>query len=115
MIIFLHNTRCSKSRDALKILEDIWKWYTMREYLKAPLDLDDLIDLQVKLWIKAIDFTRTLEKEFINSWLNKNSPDLDILKLMSKFPNLMERPIIYDEKKAILCRPPEKIKDFFKK
>lgn len=115
MIIFLHNTRCSKSREALKIMETIWKAYTLREYLKAPLDLSDLVDLQEKLWIKAIDFTRVWEKEFINSWLNKNSSELDILRLLSKFPNLMERPIVYDETKALVCRPPEKVRDFFKK
>lgn len=114
MIIFLHNSRCSKSREALKLLEDSWKKYTLREYLKNPLDLEDLIDLQIKLWIKAIEFTRVNEEEFKNSNLDKKSSDTEILKLMSKFPKIMERPIIYDNKKALVCRPPEKVLEFIK-
>ncbi len=114
MIIFLHNNRCSKSREALKILENSGKKYTLREYLKNPLDLEDLIDLQIKLWIKAIEFTRVNEEEFKNSNLDKNSSDTEILKLMSKFPKIMERPIIYDDKKALVCRPPEKVLEFIK-
>lgn len=115
MIIFLHNSRCSKSREALKLMEKIGKKYTLREYLKAPLDYEDLIDLQKKLWTNAINFTRVNEKEFKDSGLNLKSSDNEILKVMSRFPNIMERPIIYDENKAVVCRPIEKLNDFFKK
>lgn len=114
MIIFLHNSRCSKSREALKILTNTWKSFVLREYLKNPLDLDELQELQSKLWLKAIDFTRINEPEFKQLNLSKTSSDIEILKAMSKFPKLMERAIIFDEKKAILCRPPENVLNFLK-
>ena len=114
MIIFLHNPRCSKSREALKLIEESNRKYILREYLKNPLDFEELLELQSKLWMKAIEFTRTKEKEFKDSLLNKNSTDEKILKAMSKFPKLMERAIVYDEKKAVLCRPPENILEFLK-
>ncbi|MDF1682442.1 MAG: arsenate reductase [Patescibacteria group bacterium] len=114
MIIFLHNSRCSKSREALKIMDSSKKNYTLREYLKNPLDFEELLDLQKKLGLKAIEFTRTNEIEFTQSNLTKESSDNDILKAMSKYPKLMERAIVYDEKKAIVCRPPEKINEFLK-
>lgn len=107
----LHNRKCQKSREALEILEKSWKKYTLVEYLKSPLDYEDLVDLQKKLWLKAIDFCRTEEKEFSQNWLNKNSLDIEILKLMARFPNLMQRAIFVDWNKAVLCRPPEKIKE----
>jgi arsenate reductase len=65
MLIFLHNRRCSKSREALEVLEKSGKKYVMREYLKNPLDIHELQELQEKLGnIPAIEFTRTKESEF---------------------------------------------------
>lgn len=115
MLIFLHNRRCSKSREALEILEKSGKKYVMREYLKNPLDVEELQDLQEKLGnISAMEFTRTKESEFIEQGLHKNSTDLEIFKKMQSFPKLMERPILYNNKKAVVCRPPEKILELLK-
>ncbi len=113
MYIFLHNPRCSKSREALKLMDKSWKRYILRAYLKNALDLDELRDLQEKLGIKAIDFTRTNEPEFWEQWLTKGSSDTEILKKMAHFPKLMQRPIVYDEIRAVIGRPPEKIKEIF--
>lgn len=114
MYTFLHNSRCSKSRNWLKLMEKSWKKYELREYLKNPLDYEDLLELKIKLNLKAIDFTRTKEKEFKENWLTKNSSDEDILKAMVKFPKLMERPIVFDEKEAVIWRPEENITNFVK-
>ena len=114
MYTFLHNSRCSKSRTWLKNMENSWKRYELREYLKNPLDYEDLLELQIKLWLKAIGFTRTKEKEFTEAWLTKDSSDEKILKAMAKFPKLMERPIVFNEKKAVIWRPEENIIKFLK-
>ena len=115
MIILLHNARCSKSREALKLITEKKKNFTLREYLKNPLDLIELKDLQVKLKLKAIDFTRVKEPEFIEAKLTKYSTDIQILKAMVRFPKLMERAIVFDETRAFVCRPPEEVLRIFKK
>lgn len=115
MITFLHNSRCAKSREALKIIKETNKTFVLREYLKNPLDLDELKDLKEKLKLRAIEFTRTKESEFKEAWLTKDSNDLDILKAMVRFPKLMERAIVFDETKAFVCRPPEEVLKIFKK
>lgn len=115
MLIFLHNRKCSKSKEALKIIDKSGKKYVMREYLKNPLDVDELQDLQEKLWMSAIDFTRTKEKEFNEQGLTKDSTDIQIFKKMFAFPNLMQRPIVYNDRKAVIGRPPEKILEIFRK
>jgi len=116
MLIFLHNRRCSKSREALELLEKSGKKYVMREYLKNPLDIEELQDLQEKLGnIPVIEFTRTKESEFLEQGLHKNSTDWEIMKKMQAFPKLMERPILYNKTKAVICRPPEKILELLKK
>ena len=115
MITILHNARCSKSREALKILKDTKKNFVMREYLKNPLDLGELIELQEKLKLKAIDFTRIKEAEFEQAWLTKESSDMQILKAMVRFPKLMERAIIMDETRAFVCRPTDEVLKIFRK
>jgi len=115
MYTFLHNPRCWKSREWLKLMEKSWKKYELREYLKNPLDYDELLDLQAKLWIEVIKFTRIKEKEFKEALLSKDSSSENILKAMSKFPKLIERPIVFNNKKAVVWRPLENIENFLKK
>ena len=115
MITLLHNTRCSKSREALNLLKDFKKNFIMREYLKNPLDLGELIELQEKLKLKAIEFTRIKESEFKEAGLTKDSDDMQILKAMVRFPKLMERAIIMDETRAFVCRPVEETLRIFRK
>ncbi|MDA7494835.1 arsenate reductase (glutaredoxin), partial [Candidatus Gracilibacteria bacterium] len=55
------------------------------------------------------------ESEFIEQGLTKNSTDIQIFKKMQSFPKLMERPILYNNTKAVVCRPPEKILELLKK
>lgn len=109
MIILLHNSKCSKSRDALQFMKKSGKNFTLREYMKWPLSFHELEDLRDKLWMKAIEFTRINEPEFKQCKLTKNSSDTEILKAMANHPRLMERAIVFDEKRAVLCRPPEEV------
>ena len=114
MLTILHNPRCRKSRAWLEVLKNFGKEFTVREYLKEPLTYEELVDLKNKLWMKAIEFTRTKEKEFKEAWLTKTSSDEEILEAMVKYPKLIERPIVYNEEKAVLWRPDpeEKIREF---
>lgn len=47
--MILHNPRCSKSREALKILDNSKVKYEIREYLKNTLDAEEIKELQEKL------------------------------------------------------------------
>jgi len=114
MYTYLHNPRCSKSRTGLKNMKEGKRKYELRSYLKNPLSYDDLVDLQEKLWIPAIEFTRTWEQEFKQAWLTKESSDTEILKAIAKFPKLMERPIVFSDTKAVIWRPEENIINFLK-
>lgn len=109
---FLHNRRCSKSREALELLEKSWKKYILVEYLKSPLDAEQLKDIFEIIWWDVNALIRDNEKEYKDLGLSKNSTSLEILKAISRFPNLMQRPIFIDGKKWVICRPPEKILEF---
>jgi arsenate reductase len=95
-------------------MENSGKKYELREYLKNPLHYEDLLELKIKLNLNAIEFTRTKEKEFTEAWLKIDSSDEEILRAMAKFPKIMERPIVFDDKKAVVGRPDENIINFVK-
>ncbi len=115
MYIYLHNPRCSKSRAWLELMKNSGKKFVLRDYLKNPLDIDELQDLQEKLGKKAIEFTRTKEDEFASCWLSLDSTDIQIFKKMQGLPKLLERPIVYNEKKAFIGRPVDELLKIFRK
>ena len=113
--MILHNPRCSKSRQALKILDDSKVKYEIREYLKNTLDADEIRELQEKLWVPVIGFTRVWEQAFGEAGLSKDTSDAEIIKAMQRYPKLIERPIVYTDDSAVIGRPPENIIPFIKK
>ena len=71
---------------------------------------EELKNLSQKLNLRPKDFIRKGESEFKSLKLSLNLEDDDLLfDAMSKFPKLMERPIIVNGDKACIGRPPEKI------
>jgi arsenate reductase len=101
-----HNPRCSKSRQALEILQSHSIHPTIIEYLKTPLNLDEIMKLRSHFDLK--DFIRQDEAIFKELELNLNN-ETDILHALLKEPILMQRPIITYGEKAIIARPPEKV------
>lgn len=112
----LHNPRCSKSREALAILQDAGEDIAIVDYQSEYLTLDKLEHIQKLLWdVSALSFTRDKEKEFKELWLSKNSSDTQIFEAMIHSPNLMQRPIlIHYNKKAIVARDSEELKKWIK-
>jgi len=64
MYTILHNSRCGKSRDAVKVLEESGKDFEIREYLKEPLTKDELRTILTRLNLKPIDIVRTNEEDW---------------------------------------------------
>ena len=61
---YLHNPRCSKSRQGIALLEEKNVPFTIKEYLKDPLTKQELSKLYTLLKKKNAvkEFTRTKEK-----------------------------------------------------
>ncbi len=109
-ITIYHNPRCSKSREALKILQDKGIEPVIVEYLKAPLSLEELKALRVHFELK--DFVRTNESAFKALGLSLANEDA-VLKAMVSEPKLMQRPIVTVQNKAVIGRPPERVLELF--
>jgi arsenate reductase (glutaredoxin) len=99
----LHNPRCTKSRNALKLLEEQGDSVEIIDYLDNPLTPKELKDLLAKADFEVIDLVRTKEaKEFGIEY--KNASDTELIKAINKFPKIMQRPVIIKAKKATIAR-----------
>ncbi|HAU1392268.1 TPA: arsenate reductase (glutaredoxin) [Legionella pneumophila] len=108
-VIIYHNPRCSKSRKALQLLQSKDIEITVIEYLKTPLNLEQLS--QLCSCFSLSDLVRTSEPVFKELGLSLNN-ERQVLEAMVKEPILMQRPIIVYNRTAIIARPPEKVLDF---
>jgi arsenate reductase len=104
-----HNPRCSKSRATLGLLEDRGIDVEIVEYLKQPPDISTLRDLLGKLGLAARDIVRTGESAFRESGLGLDSPDDQLLELISRQPIVLQRPIVEVGARARIGRPPEQV------
>lgn len=116
MLTIYHNTRCSKSRQTLALLEEKAQEsnqeFTIVEYLKTPLSQAELLQLLSQLNCTPIEMMRTKEAEFSEQNL-KGASDEQLIEAMVNTPKLIERPIVSNGAVAIIGRPPENVFQLF--
>ena len=105
-ITFYHNPRCSKSRAALSLLKERQLDIEIIEYLKTPPNSSTLHKILEKLGGSEAQLVRTSEKEY--QTLNLAQADkYRLIDAIVEHPNLMQRPIIVSNNRAVIGRPPE--------
>ncbi len=110
MITIYHNPRCSKSRQTLALLESRGIDPKIVLYLDTPPDANTLKDLLSKLGISARELLRKGEDAYKeNDLQNPALSETDLIDAMTKYPKLIERPIVVNGGKAKLGRPPEQV------
>lgn len=114
-VTIYHNTRCSKSREALGILEDNNCEIEVVEYLKNTPNKKELKDLLIKLDLKPLDIVRTNESIFEKKFKGKKFTDAEWIQIIIENPVLLQRPIIIDGYKAIIGRPVERVVELLKR
>ena len=89
-----HNPRCSKSRQALNLLEQEKENFEVFMYLDEKLEKDFLKGIIQKLGISPRDLLRRGESAYKeNNLKDSNISDEEIINLMIEYPKLIERPI----------------------
>ena len=102
-----HNPRCSKSRQALALLNEREVEFEEYRYLDhgiAEEDMNLLIYLKGVIRIKEVDKSTELD-------LSKPS---GIRKLLETNPKALERPILIKDGRAVIGRPPENVLDLLR-
>ncbi len=109
MITIYHNGRCTKSRGALEILQEQGIPHNIRWYLAEPLTAKELRALLKKLGLKASELVRKSEPYYKEQLKEKTLTEAEWLKELVAHPELIERPIVEADNKAIVARPPERV------
>lgn len=104
-----HNPRCSKSREALAILNETpGIEVEVVEYLKTPPSRAKLAELYARAGLTPREGLRKAED---GAKALQDASDDAILDAMAADPILIERPLVETGKGVRLGRPPEKVRE----
>jgi arsenate reductase len=104
-----HNPKCSKSREALALLEGRGIRPRIVRYLETPPDAAELAAIVRKLGIPPEQLVRKGEEIFKAKYAGKALSDSEWIQAMVEDPVLIERPIVVKGTKAALGRPPARV------
>lgn len=109
--VIYFNPQCSKCRMTLELLNEKGTEPEVVEYLQSTPSKVELTEILTKLGISADQLLRKHEGAYQEAGLSDSSSEEEILDAMTKFPILIERPIVVHNGKAAIGRPPENILD----
>ncbi|MCI4406187.1 MAG: arsenate reductase (glutaredoxin) [Sulfuricurvum sp.] len=112
MITIWHNPKCSKSREALSILEQKGVKSEVFKYLDTPPSRDEIVSVLQKLGISARALMRTKENLYKELGLAQVSDEAKLIDALAEYPKLIERPIVIEGNRAVIGRPVEKVIEF---
>ena len=107
-----HNPRCSKSRDALQLLQARGIEPRIVPYLEQPPSADEIQSLLALLGVPARSLIRTGEEDYAALGLADMSLDEEtLIQALATHPRLLERPLFVHAGRAVIGRPPERVLD----
>lgn len=105
-----HNPNCSKSRATLRLLHDRGIEPEIIEYLKTPPGEAELDAILVGLGFEPRQLIRRNESEYRDYALGDDTLTRDeLIRAMVQHPRLIERPIVVNNGRAAVGRPPEAV------
>ncbi|WP_145352476.1 arsenate reductase (glutaredoxin) [Roseimaritima multifibrata] len=115
MTTIFHNPRCSKSRQAVQLLEDRAIEFDVVKYLDDPPSERELSKIVKMLGIRPSQLVRKGEQSYKDLGLSdKELTDKQWIEILVANPKLIERPIVVHDGKAAIGRPIENIEEILK-
>ncbi|QSR88781.1 glutaredoxin [Methylacidiphilum caldifontis] len=112
LFIYIKPT-CSTCRKAVALLEELKVVYEPIDYFAHPLSKEKWSILLKKIGLKPSEILRTKEEAYSRLGIAKfQYLDEALLDIIASHPEIIQRPIVEYKDKAILGRPPEKIREF---
>lgn len=103
---------CTTCREVYKALKESGVDFNAVDYYAERISKAKLKELLKKMGIKAEELLRKNEEIYKTLKLSeKKLFEGEIVDLMIKYPDLIQRPIVEKGEKAILARPAERIKE----
>jgi len=108
-ITIWHNPRCSKSREAMGILEENECETEVVKYLDSKPNKQEIKNILNMIGLGARELMRTKEDIYKELNLKDENDEGKLIDAMVENPKLIERPIVVKDKKAAIGRPIENI------
>lgn len=109
-----HNPRCSKSRNALNLLEEKGIEAKVVKYLEETPSKEEITNVLKMLGISAKELLRKGEDEYKSLNLKDETNEDKVIEAMVNHPRLIERPVIIKDGKAVIARPIENLEELLK-
>jgi arsenate reductase len=110
-VIVWHNPRCSKSRGVLAVLAEAGVVPEVVRYLDTPPSRAEIEDVLRRMGTDdPAAVIRTGEPAYRELGLAGADRDA-LLDALAGHPSLIERPIVIDGDRAVLARPPERVRE----
>jgi arsenate reductase len=111
-IVIYQKPTCTTCRQVHAALKESGVDFEAVDYYLDPVPATKLRDLLRKMGLKARDLLRTKEPIYKTLKLGERTlTDDAIVDLMVEHPDLIQRPIVERGDRAILARPPERLKE----
>lgn len=109
-IMIYHNPQCGTSRNVLAMIQNSGTEPTVVEYLKTPLNAEQLTELVKTLGFPVRDLLRQKGTPYEELGLGEaHWTDAQLIEQIAAHPILMNRPVVVTPKGARLCRPSETV------
>ncbi len=111
-VTIFHNPNCNSSVNAVRIAEELGAEANIVLYLKTPPSADELRGIIAKLEDPVTDLVRRDA-----TWQKLGLTDADaatedqVVDLLVKHKQLLQRPLLVTKKKAIIGRPKERVRE----
>ncbi len=110
-IIVYEKPTCTTCRKLHALMKEADVDFDAVDYTIEPLSQKKIADLLSKMGISARDLLRTREPIYRKLKLSKSDlSEKELIALMSKHPELIQRPIVEKGERAVLARPVERVR-----
>ena len=112
-ITIFHKPSCSTCRQVIKLVEESGQPYKAINYYEKPFSKSMLKGLLKKAGLKPSGIIRKNEDIYKKLNLQQSQfTDDELLGIMIKHPDLVQRPLVQKGDQVILARPPETVGTF---
>lgn len=110
-ITIYHKPTCTTCRQAVQVLKDSGTPFTAVNYYEQTFTKEQLKKILKKAGLSPRDVLRTKEDIYKELELaRKDVSDDALIDLMVQYPDLIQRPLVVKDDKAVLARPAETVK-----
>jgi arsenate reductase len=112
MIFFYEKPTCSKCTAVRQILTDAGVPFRTVDHFQERLSTETIRTLLAKLKCDVRDIVRWDETRAPEQKLAPSSSDERLIAALAEYPELLQRPIVVLGDRAMIARPPERVKEF---